>query len=112
MRSKSAHQPKPRNRGSSPRPKIVRAIETHILSSSDTRVSKGERAKLQLMSDGSLRLLLLEQMGMARTHGRKVACLAQDDDGARLSGQVDNGYSDYDYFIPWEAYAEVKGEAP
>lgn len=102
---------KTRDNGRSPRAKMVRQVETTILSSSDTRVKAGERAKLQLMSDGSLRLLLLEQMGMARTHGRKVACLAQDDDGAHLSGQLDNGYSDYDYFIPWEAYAEVKGEA-
>lgn len=122
MRSKSAHQPKPRNRGSSPRAKMERQVETTILSSSNPRVKVGERAKLQLMDDGSLRLLLLEQMGMARTHGRKVEMLAQNSgwsiakqeyvDECYMTGIMDNGYSDYGYFIPWEAYAEVKGEAP
>lgn len=99
-----------RDKGRSPRAKMVRQVETHILSSSDTRVKAGERAKLQLMDDGSLRLLLLGQMGMAATHGRKVACLAQDDDGAHLSGQLDSGYSDYDYFIPWADYARTEEE--
>lgn len=107
MRSKSAHQPKPRNRGSSPRPKMERQVETHILSSSNLRVKAGERCKLQLMDDGSLRLLLCEQMGMARTHGRKVRLTADDGTGARFVDDERDGY-----ILPSPVWQELNQESP
>lgn len=70
-RSRSNHEPRPRNRGIGNRPKLWLEITTVVLESTDPR-GKG-RAKLQRFSDGSLRILLLEQMGRAATHGYMVA---------------------------------------
>lgn len=66
-RSRSNHEPRPRNRGIGNRPKLWLEITTVVLESTDPR-GKG-RAKLQRFSDGGLRILLLEQMGRAATHG-------------------------------------------
>lgn len=96
-----------RDKGRSPRAKVERQVETHILSSSDTRVRKGERAKLQLMSDGTLRLLLLEQMGMARTHGRAVRLTADDGTGARFVDDERDGY-----ILPSPVWQELNQESP
>lgn len=78
-----------RDRGRNPRPKMEHQVETHILSSSNLRVKVGERCKLQLFDDGTTRLLLPEQMGMAAGWGYYVRMMAQDEKGARYDEHLD-----------------------
>jgi hypothetical protein len=72
-RSRSVREYTPRNRTprTSPRPKIVAQTCAHVLDSTDPRGTGA--AKLQRLSDGTTRILLLGQMGTPATHGYQVA---------------------------------------
>jgi hypothetical protein len=72
-RSRSTHEYKPRNRTpkTAKRAKMVVEVRTHVSESTDPRGVGA--AKLQRYDDGSLRLLLTEQMGRAATHGYAIA---------------------------------------
>lgn len=107
MRSTSIHQPKPRNRGNSPRAKMVRQVETHILSSSNPRVKVGERCKLQSFDDGTTRLLLPEQMGMVAGWGYFVRMMAQDEKGVRYDEHLEGCLREF-YIVAKQEMEEAR----
>lgn len=86
---------KTRDQGRSPRAKVERETETHIMSSSNPRVKVGERCKLQFFDDGTTRLLLPEQMGMVAAWGYYVRMMGQDEKGARYDEHLDGCLRDF-----------------
>lgn len=107
-RSRSNHEPRPRNRGIGNRPKLWLEITTVVLESTDPR-GKG-RAKLQRFSDGSLRILLLDQMGRAATHGYDVCVFGETIEYVLLTT---TGETSEAYLVPataWDAVLCGTGE--
>lgn len=90
-----------RDKGRSPRAKMERQVETHILSSSNPRVKVGERCKLCLMSDGTARVALPDQMGMGASWGYQVEYAEQEQ-----RSQVSAGGDFYE--VSFEAWQELE----